>query len=156
MSRERRKSVNLHKSEFGRGQTITYHNWDSLTCSLAVCVEQDTMTAYRIWNQFVQQGHTKRTVASQWPFITYRWDDKHLNHITFMRSTATSRALSQEMGSFIKQQVSARIVRRYLQQYELSVPRTWLFLLWHYIKVKTDLNGIFITKPQRMHAGYFF
>ncbi|GFW82627.1 uncharacterized protein TNCV_3491991 [Trichonephila clavipes] len=46
-----------------------------------------------------------------------------------MDRAATSRALSQELGSFARQQVSARTVRRSLLQHGLSARRPWLRLL---------------------------
>ncbi|GFX35156.1 uncharacterized protein TNCV_2330961 [Trichonephila clavipes] len=46
-----------------------------------------------------------------------------------MDREATSRALSQELGSFAREQVSARKVRPSLQKHGLSARRPWLRLL---------------------------
>ncbi|GFV33541.1 transposable element Tcb1 transposase [Trichonephila clavipes] len=49
-----------------------------------------------------------------------------------MDRAATSQALSQELGSFSRSQMSARTVRRHLQQHGLSARRPWLeFYLQH-------------------------
>ncbi|GFW36660.1 hypothetical protein TNCV_1956601 [Trichonephila clavipes] len=54
--------------------------------------------------------------------------------MALMDHAATSRALSQELGSFARQQIAARTVRRRLQQYGLSArrPRQWLLLTLHH------------------------
>ncbi|GFX77602.1 transposable element Tcb1 transposase [Trichonephila clavipes] len=49
--------------------------------------------------------------------------------MALMDRAATSRALSLELGSFVRQQTFARTVQRCLQQYELSARRPWLRLL---------------------------
>ncbi|GFT10380.1 HTH_Tnp_Tc3_2 domain-containing protein [Trichonephila clavipes] len=48
--------------------------------------------------------------------------------MVLMDRAATSRAFSQELGSFARQQVSARTVRRRLQKHGLSAWRSWLRL----------------------------
>ena len=46
-------------------------------------------------------------------------EDEHLTRMTLMDRTDKSRVVSQEMGSFGKQQVSEQTVRRHLQQHGL-------------------------------------
>ncbi|GFV79965.1 hypothetical protein TNCV_1217331 [Trichonephila clavipes] len=45
-------------------------------------------------------------------------EDKHVTRMALMDSAATSQALSQELGSFARQQVSARTVQRCLLQHD--------------------------------------
>ncbi|GFS75018.1 HTH_Tnp_Tc3_2 domain-containing protein [Trichonephila clavipes] len=84
------------------------------------------MTVSRIWNRWVQDGNTDCRAGSQRPPITSSRKDRHVTRMTLMHREATSRALSQELGSFARQQVSARTVRRRSQQHELSALRPWL------------------------------
>ncbi|GFT89403.1 uncharacterized protein TNCV_4386891 [Trichonephila clavipes] len=60
--------------------------------------------------------------------ITSSREDKHVTHMALMDRATTSRALSQEPGSFARQQVSARKVRRRLLQHGLSARKPWLRL----------------------------
>ncbi|GFU95190.1 uncharacterized protein TNCV_4139741 [Trichonephila clavipes] len=55
-------------------------------------------------------------------------EDRHVFRIPLMDRAATPRALSQAMGSFARQQVSARTLRQRLQQQGLSARRPWMRL----------------------------
>ncbi|GFX52079.1 HTH_Tnp_Tc3_2 domain-containing protein [Trichonephila clavipes] len=57
--------------------------------------------------------------------ITSSREDRHVNRMTLMDRAATLRALSQELGSFAKQEVSARTVLQRLLQHGLSARRPW-------------------------------
>ncbi|GFT03792.1 HTH_Tnp_Tc3_2 domain-containing protein [Trichonephila clavipes] len=81
------------------------------------------MTVSRIWNRWVQDGNTERRAGSQRPPITSSREDRHVTRMVLMDRAATSRALSQELVSFARQQVSTRTVRRLLLQYGLSARR---------------------------------
>ncbi|GFY34945.1 HTH_Tnp_Tc3_2 domain-containing protein [Trichonephila clavipes] len=74
------------------------------------------MTVNRIWNRWVQDGNMERCAGSQQPPITSSREDTHITLMALMDHAATSRALSQEWGSFARQQVSARTVQRRLLQ----------------------------------------
>ncbi|GFW92349.1 HTH_Tnp_Tc3_2 domain-containing protein [Trichonephila clavipes] len=69
------------------------------------------MTVNRIWNRWLQDGNTERRAGSQRPPITSSREGRHVTRIALMDRTATSRALSQELGSFAKQQISAQTIR---------------------------------------------
>ncbi|GFY24424.1 HTH_Tnp_Tc3_2 domain-containing protein [Trichonephila clavipes] len=69
------------------------------------------MTVSRIWNRWVQDGNTECRAGSQRPPITSSREDRHVTCMALMYRAATSRTLSQELGSFARQ-VSARTVRR--------------------------------------------
>ncbi|GFS97338.1 hypothetical protein TNCV_1824941 [Trichonephila clavipes] len=85
-------------------------------CLMKSCCDAPyPMTISRIWNRCVQDGNTEHSAGSQRPSSR-----KHRD-VTRMASTnreATSRALSQESESFARQQMSARTVRRRLQQHQ--------------------------------------
>ncbi|GFX59112.1 HTH_Tnp_Tc3_2 domain-containing protein [Trichonephila clavipes] len=64
------------------------------------------MTVSRIWNRWVQDGNKERRAGSQRPPITNSREDRHVTRMTLMVLTATYCALSQELGSFARQQVT--------------------------------------------------
>ncbi|GFY09561.1 HTH_Tnp_Tc3_2 domain-containing protein [Trichonephila clavipes] len=69
-------------------------------------VGRDLMTVSRVWNRWIQDGNTERRAGSQLPPITRSREDKHATRLPLMDRAATSRALSQELGSFARQQIS--------------------------------------------------
>ncbi|GFV56292.1 HTH_Tnp_Tc3_2 domain-containing protein [Trichonephila clavipes] len=96
------------------------------------------MTVSRIWNRWVLDGNTERRAGSQRPSITNSREDKHVTHMALLHRAATSRALSQELGSFARQQMAVRTVRRRLQKYGLRVWRIvgnafLFFILVHHL-----------------------
>ncbi|GFV55665.1 hypothetical protein TNCV_278861 [Trichonephila clavipes] len=58
-----------------------------------------------------EDGNKECRVGSQWSPITSSREDRHVTRMTLMDRAATSRDLSQQLGSFERQQVSARTVR---------------------------------------------
>ncbi|GFX91369.1 transposon Ty3-I Gag-Pol polyprotein [Trichonephila clavipes] len=58
-------------------------------------------------NQWFQDGSTERRAGSQRPLITSRRKDRHVTLMALTGRAAFSRALSQELGSIAKQQMSA-------------------------------------------------
>ncbi|GFY09064.1 HTH_Tnp_Tc3_2 domain-containing protein [Trichonephila clavipes] len=86
------------------------------------------MNVSRIWNQGAQDGNTEGRAGSQRPPITSSREDRHVIFMALMNREATSRALSSELGSFAREQVSARSVRWRLLQHGLSAWRPWLRL----------------------------
>ncbi|GFX16317.1 uncharacterized protein TNCV_4705681 [Trichonephila clavipes] len=63
------------------------------------------MTVSRIYNRWAQDGNTERRTASQRPPITSSREDRHVTCMALMDRAATSRALSQELGSFARPSV---------------------------------------------------
>ncbi|GFU66384.1 HTH_Tnp_Tc3_2 domain-containing protein [Trichonephila clavipes] len=96
--------------------------------SIAARVGQDLMTVSKIWNRWFQDGITEHSAGSQPPSITSHQEDRYVTCMALMGRAAMSRALSQELGSFARQQVSARTVRRHLQQHGHSARKPWLRL----------------------------
>ncbi|GFS66800.1 transposable element Tcb1 transposase [Trichonephila clavipes] len=96
-----------------------------LVLSQHCCLRRSRCNGSRIWNRWVQDGKTERSAGSQRPPITSSREDRHVTLMALMDRAAPSRALSQELGSFAGQQVSARTVRRRMQQYGLSARILW-------------------------------
>ncbi|GFW03713.1 hypothetical protein TNCV_2538241 [Trichonephila clavipes] len=55
--------------------------------------------------------------------ITSSREDRHITSMTSIDRAATSRDRSQESGSFARQQMHARTIRRRMQQHGLSAQR---------------------------------
>ncbi|GFU49885.1 transposable element Tcb1 transposase [Trichonephila clavipes] len=62
------------------------------------------MTNSRIWNRRFPDGNAKRRAGSQRHPITSSREDRHTTCMALMDRAATSRRLSQELGSFARQQ----------------------------------------------------
>ncbi|GFY17800.1 HTH_Tnp_Tc3_2 domain-containing protein [Trichonephila clavipes] len=75
----------------------------------------------------VQDSNTECSSGSQLTPIISSRKDRHVTRMTLMDRAATSQAPSQELGLFAKQ-VSARTIRRPLQQHRLSARKPWLRL----------------------------
>ncbi|GFW72234.1 hypothetical protein TNCV_702711 [Trichonephila clavipes] len=60
----------------------------------------------------LKDGNTEYRAGSQRPSITSNQEDRYLTRMALMDRAATSRALSQELGPFARQQVSARTIRQ--------------------------------------------
>ncbi|GFT08039.1 uncharacterized protein TNCV_2589581 [Trichonephila clavipes] len=70
---------------------------------------------------FQNGGDTERRAGSRRPPITNSREDRHVTRITLMNRAATSRTLSQELGSFARQQVHVRTDRRQHQDSRIRV-----------------------------------
>ncbi|GFS60927.1 HTH_Tnp_Tc3_2 domain-containing protein [Trichonephila clavipes] len=70
-------------------------------------------------------GKSESRAGSQRPPITSSREDRHVTRMDLMDRAATSRALSEELGSFSRQQMSARAFQRLLQQHALLTRRPW-------------------------------
>ncbi|GFX78865.1 HTH_Tnp_Tc3_2 domain-containing protein [Trichonephila clavipes] len=73
-------------------------------------------------------GYTECRAGSQRSPIISSREDRYVTRINLMDQKAMPRSLIQELGSFARQQVSARTVRRRLQQHGSSAQRQWLWL----------------------------
>ncbi|GFX60919.1 hypothetical protein TNCV_2275521 [Trichonephila clavipes] len=80
---------------------------------------REPMTVSRICNRWIQDHNMEHRAASQWPFINSSREDRHVSSMPLMDSKASSRELNQKSGSFAKQRVSSRTLRRRLLQYGL-------------------------------------
>ncbi|GFW39893.1 HTH_Tnp_Tc3_2 domain-containing protein [Trichonephila clavipes] len=97
-------------------------------------------------------------IGSQQLPITSSREDRHVTHIALMDRSAASRALSQELGSFARQQVSTGTVRQRLQQHGLSARRPWLRipLTLHYSQEHLHWWGQRRTWEAQMERRHFF
>ncbi|GFU46872.1 HTH_Tnp_Tc3_2 domain-containing protein [Trichonephila clavipes] len=114
----------------GGGEKFTKHDANRLAIaiyriSFAAYVGRDPVTVSGIWNRWVLGDNTERRAGSQRPPITSHLEDRPVIHLALMECASPSRALNQELGSFVRKQVSARTIRRRLQQHGISTQRPW-------------------------------
>lgn len=128
MPRVKRRNTYQHVSEFDRGRIIAYRDCGLSYRDIAARVGRDPMTSKRIWDRWVQEGNTERHAGSQRPPITNARQDRHVIRSALWDRSTTSQTLSRELGSYAGRQVSARTVRRRLQQHGLSARRPLLRL----------------------------
>ena len=90
-------------SDFDKCRIMAY--WDSGLSyhSIAASIGRDSMTVCRMWNGWIQEGHTKRNARFQQSAITNTREERHLIHMVLIDRIDTSLDLSQEMGSFSRQ-----------------------------------------------------
>ncbi|GFV52199.1 HTH_Tnp_Tc3_2 domain-containing protein [Trichonephila clavipes] len=89
---------NLTKSRFA-----AYRHCGLLYRSIAARVGRDPMTGSRIWSS-VQDSNTERRAGFyRLPIISSR-EDRHVIFRILIVHAASSRPMSQELGSFVRQQ----------------------------------------------------
>ncbi|GFU11812.1 HTH_Tnp_Tc3_2 domain-containing protein [Trichonephila clavipes] len=86
------------------------------------------MTVSRVWNQWVQDDNTEHHTGSQQSTFIRIQEKRHITRMNLIVRESTLRALSQELRSFSRQEMSVRIVLLRLQQHGLSARRPWLRL----------------------------
>ncbi|GFV95257.1 HTH_Tnp_Tc3_2 domain-containing protein [Trichonephila clavipes] len=96
MPRVKDRNVYRHVSDFDKSRIVEYRDCGLSHRSIAACVGRDPMT------------------------ITSSREDRRVTRMALTDHAATSRVLRQELGSFARQQVSARTVRRRFLQHRLS------------------------------------
>ncbi|GFX84241.1 HTH_Tnp_Tc3_2 domain-containing protein [Trichonephila clavipes] len=106
----RGRNAPQYVSDFDKGQII-----ECPDCGLSYrpyCCSRRSRSndCYRIWNRWVQDGNTEHRAGSGRPPITSSREERHVTRMTLMDRAATSRAPSQELGSFARQKESARTV----------------------------------------------
>ncbi|GFV63100.1 HTH_Tnp_Tc3_2 domain-containing protein [Trichonephila clavipes] len=111
-------------SDFDKCRIIAYWNCSLSYHNITDHAGRDPKNVRRIWNQWVQDGNTERCVRSRRPSITSSREDRHVTRKALIYHAATSRGLSHELGSFARQQVSARR----LLQHRLSARRALTLL----------------------------
>ncbi|GFW89942.1 HTH_Tnp_Tc3_2 domain-containing protein [Trichonephila clavipes] len=89
------------------GRIVLYRYFGLSYRSIAAGVDRDFLTLSRIWIRGFQDVNTECRAGSKGPLITSRREDRHVTRMTLMDHAVTSRALSQELGLFARQQMSA-------------------------------------------------
>ncbi|GFT10782.1 HTH_Tnp_Tc3_2 domain-containing protein [Trichonephila clavipes] len=110
LPRVKARNAFQHTYDFAKGRVMVYRDYNLSYRSIASRVGRDPITVSRIWNGWFQDRNMERRAVSQRLRIPSSQGDKHVTRIILMDRVATSRALSQELGSFERQQLSVRTV----------------------------------------------
>ncbi|GFT66205.1 transposable element Tcb1 transposase [Trichonephila clavipes] len=123
MSRRKQRSAFDQVSEFDRGRIVTYRDCGLSFRKIGSRVGRNQTTVKRICDRWMQEGTTDRRGRSHSPQCTISREDRQI-----VRMSVTSRTVAQHIESVTHHPVSARIIRRRLQQSGLSTRRPLLGL----------------------------
>ncbi|GFV96629.1 HTH_Tnp_Tc3_2 domain-containing protein [Trichonephila clavipes] len=107
MPRVRSRNAYQHVSDFDKDRIVAYRDCGLSYRNIVAHVGRDPMTVSRIWNRWIQDGNTKHHAGFQRPPISSSREDRHVTRTALMDRAATSRTLSQKLGSFARQKGSA-------------------------------------------------
>lgn len=127
MPRIRRRNGYEHVSVCNSGSIMAYRECGLSFCDTATRIGRNPENVMLIWNQWVQESHTKRHTGSERSRTTNAWEDRHFVRSDLQDRIAISRTLCQEIDLFatslfhelfpaigltVARQISGRAVRR--------------------------------------------
>ncbi|GFT74120.1 transposable element Tcb1 transposase [Trichonephila clavipes] len=118
MSRRKRRSAFDQVSEFDRGRIVTYRDCGLCFRKIDSRVRRNQTTVMRICHRWMQEG-TTWSIASTSVYTTSR-EDRQIVRMSVTDLSLNSRTVTQHMQSATHYLVSARTIRRRLQQSGLS------------------------------------
>lgn len=128
MPRSKQRSSFDQVSEFDRGRIVAYRECGLSFREIGSRVGRNQTTVMRICNRWMQEGTTDRRVRAHPPQCTTSRVDRNIVRIAVTDRTVTSRTIAQHIQSVTHHPVSARTIRRRLQQSGLSARRPLLRL----------------------------
>lgn len=128
MPRRKQRSFFDQVSEFDRGRIVAYRDCGLSFREIGSRVGRNQTTVMRICDRWMQEGTTDRRVRSHPPQCTTSRDDRQIVRMAVTDRSATSRTIAQHIQSVTHHPVSARTIRRRLQQSGLSARRPLLRL----------------------------
>ncbi|PRD35679.1 UNVERIFIED_CONTAM: Transposable element Tcb1 transposase [Trichonephila clavipes] len=120
MSRRKRRSAFDQVSEFDRGRIVAYRNCGLSFGEIGSRVGRNQTTVMQICDRWMQEGTTDRRGRSHPPQCTTSREDRQIVRMAVTDSSVTSRTVAQHIESVTYHSVSARPIRRRLQQSGLS------------------------------------
>ncbi|GFY33120.1 transposable element Tcb1 transposase [Trichonephila clavipes] len=111
-----------------RGKIVAYRDYGLSFRKIGSRVGRNQTTVMRICDRWMQEGTTDRRGRSHLPQCTTSREDKQIVCMAVTDNSVTSRAIAQYIESVTHHSVSARTVRRRLQQRGLSARRPLLGL----------------------------
>ncbi|UYV72348.1 hypothetical protein LAZ67_9002722 [Cordylochernes scorpioides] len=115
-------------SEFDRGRIVAYRDCVLSFKEIGSRVGRNQTTVMRICDRWMQEGTTDRRVRSHPPQCTTSRADRQILRMAVTDRSVTSRTVAQHIQSVTLHLVSARTIRRRLQQSGLSARRPLLRL----------------------------
>lgn len=128
MPRRKQRSFFDQVSEFDRGRIVAYRDCGLSFREIGSRVGRNQTTVMRICDRWMQEGTADRRVRSHPPRCTTSRDDRQIVRMAVTDRSATSRTIAQHIQSVTHHPVSARTIRRRLQQSGLSARRPLLRL----------------------------
>ncbi|GFU73055.1 transposable element Tcb1 transposase [Trichonephila clavipes] len=128
MSRRKQRSAFDQVSEFDRGRIVAYREWGLSFREIGSRVGRNQTTVMRICDRWMQEGTTDLRGRSYPPQCTTSREDRQIVHMAVTDRSVTSRTIAQHIESVTHHSVSARTIRRRLQQSGLTARRTLLCL----------------------------
>ncbi|GFX25865.1 transposable element Tcb1 transposase [Trichonephila clavipes] len=128
MSRVKQRSAFDQVSEFDRGRIEAYRDCGSSFRKIGSRVGRNQTTVMRICDRWMQEGTTDRRGRSHPPQCTTSREDRQILRMAVTDRSGTPRTVAQHSESVTHHSVSARTIRRHLQQSGLSARRPLLGL----------------------------
>ncbi|KFM63087.1 Transposable element Tcb1 transposase, partial [Stegodyphus mimosarum] len=132
MPRSKQRSSFDQVSEFDRERTVAYRECGLSFREIGSRVGRNQTTVMRIGDRWMQEGTTDRRVRSHLPQCTTSRDDRNIvrmfDAFAVTDHSVTSRTIAQATQSVTHHPVSARTIRRHLQQSGLGARRPLLRL----------------------------
>ncbi|GFV55044.1 transposable element Tcb1 transposase [Trichonephila clavipes] len=120
MSRRKQRSAFDQVSEFDRGRIVAYRDCGLSFREIGSRVGRNQTTVMRICDRWMQVGTTDRRGRSHPPQCTTSREDRQIVRMAVTDRSVTSRNVAQHIESVTHHPVSARTIRRRLQQSGLS------------------------------------
>ncbi|GFW47674.1 transposable element Tcb1 transposase [Trichonephila clavipes] len=115
MSRRKQRSAFDQVSEFDRGRIVAYQHCGLSFRKIGSRVGRN-QTVMRICDRWMQKGTTNRRGRSHPPQCTISREDRQIGRMAVTDRSVTSRTIAQHIESVTHHSVSARTIRRRLQQ----------------------------------------
>ncbi|GFW02488.1 transposable element Tcb1 transposase [Trichonephila clavipes] len=128
MSRRKQRSAFDQVSEFDRGRIVAYRDCGLSFSEIGSRVGRNQINVMRIWDRWMQDGTTDRRGRSHPPQSPTSREGRQIVRMAVTDRSVTSRTVAQHIESVTHHSVSARTIRRRLQQSGLSARRPWLDL----------------------------
>ncbi|GFV54795.1 transposable element Tcb1 transposase [Trichonephila clavipes] len=128
MSRRKQRSAFDQVSEFDRGRIVAYRDCGLSFRKIGSRVGRNKTTAMRVCDRWMQKDTTDRRGLSHPPQCTTSLEDRQIVRMVVTDRSVTSRTIAQHIESATHHSVSARTIRRFLQQSGLSARRLLLGL----------------------------
>ncbi|GFT81968.1 transposable element Tcb1 transposase [Trichonephila clavipes] len=128
MSRRKQRSTFDQVSEFDRGRIVAYRDCGLSFWRIGRRVERNQTTVMRICDRWMQEGMTDRRGRLHPPQCTTSRENRQIVCMAVTDRSVTSRTVAQPIESVTHHSVSARTIRRRLQQSGLSARRPLLGL----------------------------
>ncbi|GFX15189.1 transposable element Tcb1 transposase [Trichonephila clavipes] len=117
---EKQRSAFDQVSEFDRGRIVAYQDCGLSFRQIGCRVSQIQKTVMRIFDHWMQEGTMDRRGRSHPPQCTTSREDRQIVRMTVTDHSVTSRTIAKPIESVTHPSVSARTIRRRLQQSGLS------------------------------------